>query len=62
MTPNKRIKTSDTTQDSLPITIRVPTFRDKKVTELNLQSMEEEDLKLLKTKGMFLPILLSRFY
>lgn len=65
MTPNKRIKTSDSTHNSLPITIRVPTFRDKKVTELNLQSIEEEDLKLLKKKGKHnrvLPILLSRFY
>lgn len=65
MTPNKRIKTSDTTKNSLPITIRVPTFPDKKVTELNLQSMEEEDLKLLKEKGKHirvLPILLPRFH
>jgi len=51
MTPNKRLKTSDTTQNRLHTTIRVPTFPDKKVTELNLLSMEEEDLKLLKEKG-----------
>ncbi len=68
MTPNKRIKTSDsdTTQKRLPTTtiatIHVPTFPDKKVTKLNLLSIEEEHLKLLKQRGKIrvrvLPILL----
>ena len=57
MNNNKRIKTSTSTQERLLsdtdiiTTIRVPTFSDKKIKELDLQSMKEEDLKLLKKEG-----------
>ena len=55
MNNNNRIKTSTTMQNRLLsdtiTTIRVPTFSDKKIKELDLQSMKEEDLKLLKKEG-----------
>ena len=53
MTLNKFINTLNVTQMRLPATILVPTFPDKKdEEELDLQSLTEEDLKLLKKTGM----------
>jgi len=53
MTLNKFINNLIATQMRLPATILVPTFADKKDEEqLNLQSLTEEDLKLLKKTGM----------
>ena len=65
MNNNKRIKSSTSTQERLLsdtdiiTTIRVPTFSDKKIKELDLQSMKEEDLKLLKKEGESKPVAVS---
>eukprot|EP00986_Skeletonema_menzelii_P008081 scaffold3319_cov139-Skeletonema_menzelii.AAC.1 len=52
---NKRIKTSDAAESKFSdtITVCVPTFTDKKVKRLDLQSMNEEDLKFLKKEDPF---------
>ncbi|KAK1746241.1 hypothetical protein QTG54_002848 [Skeletonema marinoi] len=55
MTLNKFSNTLNVTQMRLPATILVPTFPDKKdEEELDLQSLTEEDLKLLKKTDPFL--------
>mmetsp|Transcript_8435 Transcript_8435/g.10647 ORF Transcript_8435/g.10647 Transcript_8435/m.10647 type:complete len:129 (+) Transcript_8435:100-486(+) len=55
MTLNKFINTLNVTQMRLPATILVPTFPDKKdEEELDLQSLTEEDLKLLKKTDPYL--------
>ena len=58
---NKRIKTSDAAESKFSdtITVCVHTFTDKKVKRLDLQSMNEEDLKFLKKEGKHIRSLTS---